>query len=125
MVLLAILMFLYIWLFILFWQFRSPENYDGYIDMKNYTFCSNLRFHFPKYLIGILFFNHRLTKIPFPIVLQQIMNYAMMILFCLCRFCFHMDQNFLIFFLKIWGGGYIILLLVMMIDHEIYCFRKK
>ncbi len=117
--------FVVFWLFMLFYQCRSIKNFDGYISMRDYTFCSNLIFNFPGWLIWILFFNNRLTKIPLPIVLHQINNYFMFILSCVCKYFFSADDDFLFLLFKIWFSICILLFVVMCIDHEIFCFRKK
>ena len=115
--------FVFFWLFMLFFQCRSREKYDGNIDMKNYTFCSNLIMKFPRWLIYILFFNNRLIRLPLPIVVWQIINYA---LFATDLFLWaNGNLTHHVLLLKVWGCAIIGFMVIMCIDHEIYQIRNK
>ena len=113
--------------FMFYYQFRSPEKYDGRIDMKEYAFCSYLTFSFPRWLILILFFNRRLTKLPVTLVLGQTLNYVMGIFSCARYWLYNRfglsGENSIIF--KVWLGVLICIILLMIIDHEIYCLKHK
>ena len=115
--------FIFFWLFMFLYQFRSAKEYNGYVDMKNYTFCSNLIFNYPKWLIYLLFFNNRLTKLPLTIIVGQIMNYILGSVF-LFSYIYSITK-FYIPLLKIWGVLFIILIIIMCIDHELYCIRHR
>ena len=117
--------FAFFWLSMFFEQFRSPKNYKGYVDIKNYAFCSNVTLHFPKWLVGILFFNTRLVKLPVTIVGGQLINYGLFMSFCVQQFITPNSQAFYIPLLKVWGIVYIALLIIICIDFEIYYFRHK
>lgn len=120
-----LLCFLFFWLVMLFYQCRSSEKYNGYVDMKNYTFCSNLIVAFPKWLIGLLFLNVRLVKLPVTIVIGQIANYGLLLFFCIRRYTYPDQPDFYIPMLKLWGIVFMVLVIVMCVDHEIYCVRHK
>ena len=111
-----------LWLFMFFFQFRRKESFNGYVDMKNYTFCSNLIFTYPKLLVCLLFFNCRLVKFPFTILLGQILNYVMILIYWVL-FASKLSESYILL-LKIYGGLFIVLSIIICIDHEIFCLRK-
>lgn len=119
------LFFIVYWLFMLFYQCRSAKHYDGHVDMKDYTFCSNLIRTFPRWLIGLLFFNHRLVKLPLTIVVGQCVNYIFFAFFCICQYVLHWDSGFHDPLLKVWFYSLVALLVIMIVDHEIYCARRN
>ena len=113
--------FIFYWSFMLLFQCRSSHKYDGYVDMKNYSFCSNLIYPFPKWLICFLFFNARLTELPLTIVIGQTLNYILFLVYLLKDKFIYYD----IPILQVWVGIFTALFVVMCIDHEIYCLRYK
>ena len=125
MIVIAVLMFSCIWFLMFFYQFRSPSKYDGRIDMKEYAFCSNLIVAFSDILIRLLFFNNRLTKLPITIVGCQIINIGMFICFFVSKYFFDVNIDIQFLELKIWFGIFIIFLITIVVDHEIFCWRKK
>ena len=125
MIVIATLMFFCIWFLMFFYQFRSQNKYDGRIDMKEYVFCSNLIVIFPSIIIRLLFFNSRLTRLPITIVCCQFANYIMCCFFIMSAYIFNVNIDGLFLVLRIWFGGFIFFLVVMVIDHEIFCMRNK
>ena len=125
MIAIATVMFFCTWFLMFFYQFRSPKKHTGIIDMKEYVFCSNLIFSFPNILIKVLFFNSRLTKLPIPIVCYQIVNIVMYTIFIISIYIFDISVDTQFLELKIWFGIFIFILLSMVVDHEIYCLRKR
>lgn len=117
--------FVFFWLSMFFEQFRSPKNYNGYVDIKNYAFCSNITLKFPRWLVRVLFFNTRLVKLPITIVCGQIVNYGFFAYFCVQQFVFQNSPIFYSPLLKVWGIIYIALLIIICIDFEIYYIRRK
>lgn len=117
------IVFMFFWLFMLFFQCRSKDKYDGYLDIKNYTFCSNLIFTFPKGLIYFLFFNGRLVQLPLTIVTGQIINYVMFLSYLLLII---KDMTYAyVPLLKIYGVILIILVIIICVDFEVFCRRYK
>lgn len=112
-----------LWLFMFFFQFRSEEKQNSYVDMKNYTFCSNLIFKYPRWLVLLLFFNYRLTMFPLTILLGQMLNCIVFLTCCILFICG--CTEFFTVLLKIYMYSFIVLSIVMCVDHEIFCLRKK
>lgn len=125
MILIAILMFVCIWFLMFFYQFRSPSKYSGTIDIKEYAFCSNLIVKFSDTLVKFLFFNNRLTRLPITIVLCQIFNVIMFAGFIVSKVFFDIDIDIQYLELRIWFGVFVVFLISIVIDHEIFRWRNK
>ena len=108
-----------------FYQFRSKQKYDGRVDMKEYVFCSNLIINFPNAIIRLLFINNRLTRLPITIVGCQLANAIMYFCFIIATFIFNVKEGGQFLVLRIWFGIFVFFLVVMVIDHEIFCIRNK
>lgn len=118
-----LVIFVILWFFMFSFQFRAIEKYDGSVNMRNYTFCSNLIISFPKWLVSILFFNIRLTRIPVTVFVGQLINYCCLIVHVLFELSGAAVAQLIL--LRICGILFILLDVVMCIDHEIYCMRQK
>ena len=125
MIAIAAFMFFGIWFLMFFYQFRSPQKYNGRIDMKEYAFCSNLIVSFPSALIAILFFNKRLVRLPATIVICQIVNVVMFCIFAVSTYCFDVSLDMQFLELRIWFALVVLILVAMVIDHEIFCHKNK
>lgn len=127
-IIMFLIMFGIFWIFMFLFQFREPKRHRKNIDMKEYAFCSNVIVSFPKWLIFLLFFNIRLTRLPFTIVCGQIINYVFGILCCIRYLVLgnSIDLGYPISkVVESWFIVFVGLLIVMIIDHEIYCFKHR
>jgi hypothetical protein len=118
-----LIVFLFFWLLFLSFQCRAIHKFDGVVDMKNYTFCSNLIVTFPKWLIVCLFFNTRLVNLPLTIVAGQIFNDIAIGVYIAAML--QRATTLFIPLIKIWGWLIFVLLIVMCVDHEVYCQKNK
>lgn len=125
MIVIATLMFFCVWFLMFFYQFRSDKKYDGRIDMKEYVFCSNMIIDFPSIIIRILFFNNRKTRLPITVVCCQFTNVIMYCYFIISTYVFNVNVDVQFLELRIWFGIFIFFLVVMVVDHEIFCMRNK
>lgn len=119
-------LFIIFWLFMFFYQFRSPNNYDGRIDMKEYAFCSNITVEFPTWIVRVLFLNARLVKLPVVIVVGQICNYIFMIVYFLWELlgdC--IEYSCAMNYITVWFAFLITILLVMCVNFEIFYHKNK
>ena len=120
-----IIQFLAYWFLLFTFQFRKP-NFENKVDMKDYTFYSNLIFTYPKWSVYVLFLNARLVRFPLPVFLGQIINYAIL--------CIHIVYNIMtnstllhfdLFFMKLWIIVNAVTLICMCIDHEVWRILHK
>lgn len=105
-------------------QFSGRNHYDGIIHFKNYVYCSNLIIGFPDWIVRVLFFNAKQTKLPLTLVVAQVMNYCMFAVLLFAKFCFKVSFDDFMFLAAIWAWIFIGNLLIMEIDHEVYKYRR-
>lgn len=121
--------FLIVWLSVFFWQFRKPEDCKGDLDTKDYVFYSNLLIDVPSWLVVFLFFNKRITRIPFTLIVGQIANYLLLTYFCIKKYVLLCNTDFYIPLLKFWAICHITMYIAIFLDHIVYCiinkFKKK